>query len=471
MDKLSQVIDLIKGKKRTQEAPLIHGVDEHIEEPHNIPPVEDAPKGLITDPSQVTVCVIDNGLFVEMARVLGRTFKKVYYCNPCWVNSFPMMNAAKVGYGFPEIEQVDDFWEIMDDVDLCVFPDIYYGPLQLRLETMGKMVFGARMAEMFEIDRLACKQAQEALGLEVSPYDVCIGTQELRRFLKSHEGVWVKISKWRGHMETFPSKRYKLVESVIDDLEHKLGEFKNIAEFVIEKDIPDCQETGIDTFCIDGEYPDEAMLGIEVKNLGWVGKISPFKKIPEPITRFEKKFSPVFKELGYRGLYSSEVRIDKKANPFWEDTTMRAGSPNNELVQEFWTNLDEIVLLGAQGKLVQPKTVENYKWGAEILIHCGWAAKNWQAIEFPKKFARNIKLRNAAMLRGEEFFVPNPLNDLPEIGAVVGWGNSMKDAIDMAREIAESVEGYFVEVPVESTDKAEEAIEALQKIFPDYLKD
>lgn len=470
MNKVAEVIDLIKGKNRTEEAPLIHGVDEHIEEPQNIPSVEDTPDPkFITDPSKVTVCVIDNGLFVEMARVLGRSFKKVYYCNPCWINSFPVMNAAKVGYGFPEIEQIDDFWEVMDDVDLCVFPDIYYGPLQLRLEKMGKLVFGARMAEMFEIDRVACKQAQEALGLDVSPYDVVIGTPELRKFLKSHEGVWVKISKWRGHMETFDSKRFKLIESVIDDLEHRLGEFKYVAEFVVEKDIPDSRETGIDTYNIDGEMPDTAMLGIEVKNLGWVGKSTSFSKIPEPITRFEKKFSPVFKELGYRGLYSSEVRIDKKGNPFWEDTTMRAGSPNNELLQEFYTNLDEIVLMGAQGKLVQPKTIA--QWGAEILIHCGWAAKNWQAIDFPKKFAQNIKLRNAAMIRGQEFFIPNPLNDLPEIGAVVGWGDSMDSAIEMARGIASSIEGYFVEVPVESTDKAKEDIEALQKIFPDYLKD
>jgi predicted RNase H-like HicB family nuclease len=417
----------------------------------------------------IIAMVIDNGLFMELARCLGKTYKKVYYCCPGWVDGFPKLNMAIIGTGYPEIEVVDNvFGEHFDSVDLFIFPDVYFGELQVYLESQGKLVFGSRMGEELELDRAAAKESMKEHGLPVANYEVIKGTKALREYLKKHENVWVKVSKWRGHMETFQSQNYRLVEPRIDELDWQLGALKNVLEFVVEDDLPDCRETGIDGVCINGDFPKRVTCGVEVKDLGWVGRFSTFKDIPEPITRFEVKMKPVLKAYGYCGLYSSEVRIGKDKKPYWGDTTMRAGSPPNEIYQVGIKNLPEVVYEGAQGNIVEFEEIA--PWLAEILVHCPWACKNWQPIDFDKKFEDNIKLRNGVKIDGRNYVVPQ-VGELPEIGAAVGWGKTMEAAIKMAKEAAESIEGYYIDIPVESTDKATEEIEALQEIFPDYLKD
>jgi hypothetical protein len=52
----------------------------------------------IKDPKDVVALVVDNGLFVELALKLSKTYKKVYYYVP-WESAFAKMNLAKIGYG------------------------------------------------------------------------------------------------------------------------------------------------------------------------------------------------------------------------------------------------------------------------------------------------------------------------------------------------------------------------------------
>jgi len=88
------------------------------------------------DFSKKCVMIIDNGLFVELAVTLSKTFGKVYYHTP-WVNAFPQSNTRLVGTGIPNVTRINDYWEVKDEVDLWVFPDIYCGGLQLELESQG----------------------------------------------------------------------------------------------------------------------------------------------------------------------------------------------------------------------------------------------------------------------------------------------------------------------------------------------
>ena len=88
-----------------------------------------------------SIMVYDNGLFVELALKLSKTFGKVYYYSP-WKNGFPKSNAALPGTGFPEITRVNNFFDYIKDSDCFVFPDIYDGDLQLYLKNQGHPVFG-----------------------------------------------------------------------------------------------------------------------------------------------------------------------------------------------------------------------------------------------------------------------------------------------------------------------------------------
>lgn len=421
---------------------------------------------MLKDKSEVTAICIDNGLFVELALRLSRDYKKVYYCVPGWTSGFPRMHEAWVGMGLDGITVVDDFWPVYDEIDLWFFPDVYFGGMQLYLEGQGKKVWGARMGEEMELNRDAMKKHMANLGLPVNPWRKIKGIDKLREYLKQHGKKWVKINKWRGMMESFFSKDYKSIEPKLDEVEYALGAFKHIMEFIVEDDLPDCVEVGIDAYTIDGKFPKKLLTGIEIKDKGFVGYFTDYAKLPDVITRFDETMSETLKNFGYRGFYSTELRIGKDHKPYMIDQCARAGSPPSELYQEIYTNLGDIIWQGANGKVIDP--IPAAKYGAEILIHSSWADKNWQPIDFPEKYRNLIKLRNLVKIKGTYYVVPQDVG-LPEIGAVIGMGETLEDAIKQAHEVAESVTGYYIQVFPESLDEATEQIDKIHSFGIDYF--
>lgn len=410
--------------------------------------------------SEITAMVVDNGLFVELASRLGRTYKKVYYTVP-WISAFPKMNNAKIGEGLENFEVVDSMYgPHFDDIDLFVFPDVYFGPLQMHLLSLGKTVWGSRMGEELELYRADTKEYMRSVGLPVGNYKVITGTAALREHLKKNKRQYVKVDKYRGHFETFLSKDYQSVEPKLDEIECQLGAFKYITEFVVEEELADRVELGIDGYCVDGEFPTQLLSGIEVKDEAYVGIFKKYADIPKPVTEWERKMKPALKAYGYRGFISTEVRVGKDGLGYMIDCCARAGSPPSEVYQEFYLNLPEIIWNGANGILIDPKPAGKY--AAEALIHSSWADKNWRPIDFPAKFRNNIKLRNAAKINGRYYVIPQSMG-LPEIGAIVGFGNTLKEATDQVTEIAESVTGYYIDIHTSAFEKAQEEIDKSAK--------
>ena len=407
-----------------------------------------------------TVLVCSNPLFVSLAERLARDFGKVYLNVP-HAGSFPTMNSGRVGYGLPGVELVDDiFGPHFDEVDLFVFPDLYHSQVQIHLEKLGKRVWGARNAEEIEIYRELCKEKMEELGLPVQPWKVVKGVAGLVEHLKAHENQHIKIDKWRGVTESFFAPSYEVVENKIDAIAHDLGGFKDVIEFIVEDDLPDCVEAGVDTYCVDGQYPENTLFGIEVKDCGYVGQMVKFSDIPEPLTRWNTSFAPLFAEYGIRSSVSNEVRIGKDLMPYMIDATIRAPSPPSELWQELFTNLSEIIWHGAAGKLVEP--IPAGKWGVEVVLKSAWARENWQAVDYPEEFSKQIKLFNCVVIDGKRYVVTQN-EDMIEIGAVVGWGDTLQEAMDHAKKAGESIKGYGIKFSMGPADTALEQIKELEE--------
>lgn len=420
------------------------------------------------DVSEVNALVVDNGLFVEIAVTLARTYKKVYYVVPGWVSGFPKMNDAKIGTGLENIEVVSSiFGDHFEDIDLFVFPDLYFGHEQEHLEKLGKKVWGARHGDEMEMYREEMKETLKSMGMPVVNYEIIKGVADLRKYLKSNNDKWVKTNIHRGTFETFHAPDYKMVEPRIDEIEYQLGAFKHIIEFIVEDNIPDCIEIGTDGYTVDGQRPTIGLTGYEIKDLSYLGIFKPYDELPEPLTRFDKNMEPIFKEYGYRGFYSSEIRCGEDHEPYMIDFCSRAASPPNELYQEFYTNLADIIWSGANGIMVDPEPIAKY--GAECLIHSPWADKNWQPVDFPDEIRQNVKLRHACKINGRYYAIPQAVG-LPEIGAVIGWGESMQAAVDMVKGLAEQVQGYCIEIPIESFDKAQEQIDLAKKFGLDFFE-
>jgi hypothetical protein len=401
----------------------------------------------------VTAMLVDFGPFMEMGRVLGRTMKKVYLYTP-WECTYPKIQPTLIGKGYPEIEPIMSiFGPHFKDIDLFVFPDISYGPLQAHLVSLGKAVWGSRMGEDLEMFRHSTKKVMARLGLDVSPYVVLKGIDALRDYLKTHKGThWVKLNIFRATFETFKAEDYRMVESRIDSIAHDLGPYKNDIEIIVEDDIPDALESGVDGYCIDGALPENILRGFEIKGEGYLGCMTKYSKLPPCITDFDKKMKPVLRAYGYRGSYSTEVRVTKD-KAFMIDFCGRNGSPPNEAYQVLFSNMADIVWYGANGKLVEP--VPAKKWAAEIMLYSAWAVKDWQPVIFPKEYAPYVKLRSATIKDGVYHVVPQVIGT-EEIGAAVGIGDSMDQAIKMATEVAESIKGYDIDPKSGSMEDAKE---------------
>jgi hypothetical protein len=167
-----------------------------------------------------SVLIFDYGTFVSFAERLARDFGKVYYYSP-WKSSFPQAKYNAIGEGLVGVERVNNFWDFADDVDLFIFTDVMDGDLQLHLQSIGKTVWGSRKGEEMELDRIGMKELMKEIGWPVSHYEVVKGMTNLRKYLKEHENVWVKISTYRGDFETFKSVNFDFIETKLNRSEER----------------------------------------------------------------------------------------------------------------------------------------------------------------------------------------------------------------------------------------------------------
>jgi hypothetical protein len=412
------------------------------------------------NPKDKIVTWVDNGLFVDFALSCAPGFKHTYYWTP-WASGFPKSNSLLPGDGFEEMDRVRWVWDAIEKSDIIIFPDVYFGDMQVACEKMGKQVWGARKGELIELNRVASKRILNEHGVDPSPATVVVGIEALREYLKEHEKVWVKISANRGDFETFKNENYHLSEPKLDELEHKLGAKKTLVQFIVEPDISPAVEWGIDAWTVDGQWPSKTYSGCEIKDLGFIGRVMDWTEIPEAYRRPNEKMSDWFREQRYRGWFSTELRITPEKDVFLIDPCARLPSPPNEAMQEVFSNWPEIIAEGAEGNMASPETAHQY--AAIAMIHSSWATNNWQAVEFPEEIRKFVKLRNHCKIDGKDFFVPQ-LYELPEIGAVIGVGDTLDECIEHLRSNAEQVKGYYLEIKLDSIDKALEEIHSAKEI-------
>jgi hypothetical protein len=96
------------------------------------------------------------------------------------------------------------------------------------------------------------------------------------------------------------------------------------------------------------------------------------------------------------------------------------------------------------------------------MLHSTWAEQEWLPIQFPDEDRAAVKLRNCTRINGEYNVMPGTVGT-SEVGAVVAVGNSMQQAIKRCCEVAERVQGYYLDVEPEALTKASEQFAELKK--------
>ncbi len=405
----------------------------------------------------VTACVVDSGLFLNMARRLSLDCNRVFYYNPD-TRAWPSIRQAVIGDGFPGIYGVDEFWPYFKEIDLFCFPDVQLPELQLYLRSQGKSVWGAGRGMDLELNRQFFLRTLDELGLQVPPHTVVNGHMELEKFLKDKEDQYIKISKFRGDMETFHWRNYKMDVGYLHQLAVGMGPLVEKMQFIVCPAIDADVEIGSDTYCVDGQWPDLMLNGVEGKDKSYLGAVTKRSEMPDQILEVMHAFSSVLRDYQYRQQWSCELRLAGE-DAFFIDATQRGGMPSTGSQHSLWSNFSEIVWAGAHGEIIQPKP--DGKFSMETMITTKESADAWKVVELPTELEGIVQFNTCAFMDGAYIFPPTEY-DRTDLGWLVSIGNSPTEVLEKQKKAADLLPDGL-NADVESLASVIEAIDNAQE--------
>ena len=397
------------------------------------------------DTQDTTLCVIERGTFFSVAERLARGVKKVYYCPPNG-EGFETAWRDSLGHNYPGVEAIRDFWPIKDEIDGFVFPDCRDWGLQLELESQGFPVWGSKRAEDLETMRGKWIDVAKDIGLPMPKTETIQGLENLRVYLQEHkdEKKYVKISRYRGDMETWCAEDWPVTRNKLDSLAAKWQGLQNLLVFYVQDDLDTNIEAGADSYFVAGAFPDELILGYEKKNQGYIGAVMLRSEMPPEIFKPNELIMPVLADFNYCNFFSTEVRVvDGEGHLL--DPCCRCPTPAGEEQMEMLTNLPDIIWHGANGILEQPK------WAAK---YCGQIAVSWtgektgaKVLRVPEEIRPWVKLYACAYT--DDAFHFSPQQDPDGLASVVGIGDTPEEVIEHLKQLRQSMSGQPVDMPVE----------------------
>lgn len=379
------------------------------------------------DIKDITVCCIDHGLFPAVAFRMAKSCKRVLYQTPT-EKAFTTLNDHIIGDGFSEIERCEDFWPIKDEIDLFIFSDIQHSGLQLELESQGKSVWGSRAGDSIEIDREKFNRVMEEVGLPVPKHEVIQGLTNLRLFLEDKTDRYIKISKYRGTMETTHWRDSDLDSIWLDAMAVKLGPAQDLIRFLVFEPIDAPVEIGGDTYCVDGQWPSLMLHADEEKDKAYLATVTEREDMPETLQDIMEAFSPILKKERYRNSWSMETR-----DGYFTDATARGGLPSTTSQITTWENFPEIVWAGANGELVEP--IPAHQFSAECILNLKSKKDEWGKVRVPKELDGHAYFAGTCEIDGAICWPPDG-DDESDVGWLVAGGDTMEETIENMKDLA-----------------------------------
>jgi hypothetical protein len=297
-----------------------------------------------------------------------------------------------------------------------------------------------------ELDRVKLKESLIAAEMDTADAVVVTGLDNLADYLREHENVFVKLSFFRADMETYHHKEWFRTETWLANLGTILGEYGKIADFLVEEpiDAEDTVEVGFDGYCIDGKIPKNSLWGYEVKDAGYIGTTV---AVPRRLKKSTQAFAEILASYGYRGPFSNEVKVTPNED-YLIDATLRFPSPPSDVECLITENFSEIIWEGANGNLIEPEYAG--KFAAQIILKSDWIVEHALPLEVGRK--DRVMLHGHFMIGGKHYaIVPE---EFAEFGGAVGIGDTLEEAIDEAKDAAESVSAYQLRFDADSFEAA-----------------
>ena len=419
--------------------------------------------------SDSIVCVVDRGLFPHIALCIAKQAKHVYFTGPPHEVMETIRDAA-ICDGFDNVEVVDSLWDVKNESDVFVFPDVGFGGEQRELVSQGFPVWGHRGADELEIMKGLFLDTLESLGMDVPPHERIKGFSRLKEYLADNPDKYIKISKYRGDWETFHYRNELQDGAELEIRGIRLGPFREHTTFYVFDPIEAIIEDGADTWNIDGRWPKNVMHAVEKKDRGLIGAIQPVADIDERVWGVNEAFGLKLAEYGYRGPFSTEIRITEN-EVYFNDPTCRQGSPPSQLQTKLIKNLPEVILAGANGEVVEPDF--GYEpVGAQALITSDREKDEWLAFPMDPELRDHVCSSFCCEVDGAVQIIPNPLENWA--GWLVATGKDIPEVVERMKELKELLpEGFDCDLTAmanlvrELEEAKEEGIEITDDKLPD----
>ena len=230
---------------------------------------------------------------------MGETCARSIYYSPC-ENEFVDIKKCVFGDGLENVERCDDFLrpEILDEIDLFIFPDIGFEGLQAHLKSIGKAVWGSFDATDLEIYRTEFLDWIKEIGLPAAKSVKLKGLTVLEEHLKTVKDKWVKINRYRAQKETWKHRDIKHSQGDLDELAVMFGNLKEEIWFVVQDAIPSDIEIGYDGWSVDGQYPESSFAGDEGKNEIYLGSLRKYELLPKQVREINEAIADTLRKKG-----------------------------------------------------------------------------------------------------------------------------------------------------------------------------
>ena len=221
--------------------------------------------------------------------------------------------------------------------------------------------------------------------------------------------------------------------------------------------IDDALEFGYDGYTVDGEFPKIACWGLEKKDEVHIETVTLYKYLPEQLQHANEELAKYFKKYSSRGIFATEVRIDKQGIGYFTDPCIRIPYPPIEGMLMIYKNWGHIVFHGARGELVEPEPIDQYF--ALCSLHSDYSVDEDYALEIPKKDYDFVKIPDKTVQDGTVIALPRR-GDWDLVGRVVGIGSTPEQAVKECTERAKRIKGDKL---TESSDDLKDALACIAK--------
>ena len=381
--------------------------------------------------------VKDYGLYVQQASSLADKGKnQVVYFSDFYDISQEYHRYAP-GVNFDYLKKTKYFFDYVKDSDCLVNFDCSGNDEFIHFKEIypEKSVFSAGLGERIENRRLEFRKLLTDCKVLQNKWELVVGIDNLRKYLKDHPDSYVKSDIFRGDSESFPARRLKVVEGELDRLAVVYTPHKNDQEFIVEEKIDSIVETGFDGF-YDPTNGFQGFYGYEVDK-GFV-IMNTKDPLPKAIKETLEAIEPKLREMDYRGAISTEERIVDGKKHYFIDITCRLADCGSMIYSEpsLFKNFPEVVY--KVGKKEKYKIDMGYKYVSALPLNSSEATDNFLYIDVDKKHLDKVKMHVPCKDKdGDYWSCPNMLGLCV---VLVAGGNTIEEVKNKIKKAADYVD-------------------------------